>query len=364
MISLLAVCLPPVCNLLNVKVSKENTQRGRFFFLLSMLILGSIFLGVIGFTDNKYRITHADEIKTADAKNAEDNKIASDEAKKYEDDKKAKEALEIAEEVAKEAEEKKIDDNKKSTAAGKNLYLYFKKFPGNNWAQGINETEFLDGKLISTCKVGGKYPSYFGWFTYRYTFFNGRPTSESEPTKRFIYVRDNSSNITGLYRGEDQLSAIYETMQEDGCQIPEQQKSQNIAPFKAASHVKNAVEIKLPENLSCTDGALPSKWEDGKFIFAAINAHEISILTRRPDGSDVMLVYTTNKNDYGIQFVMKGSMDIATNKIYPSKGSVKPIELLSIEKTGNNGSDIKEENYDTYKMNFQGSDFYCLGYNN
>lgn len=103
---------------------------------------------------------------------------------------------------------------------GKDLYKLYKALDPDVPLQ--HEEEFVNGQLISTCKVGGKYDAYFGWFTTKLTFFLGSPVKNPKEGDRLYVFYTDMGNGQWLESkaGEDDLNAMYNTMKNKGCKIP------------------------------------------------------------------------------------------------------------------------------------------------
>ena len=112
------------------------------------------------------------------------------------------------------------DSSSETTSEGYKLYDYFKSFNGNADVAGQDENQFIDGKILKQCKIGGKYNAYFGWIKYRQTFLLGIPTPESKPITLYLFVTDFDTSIEGVWRGKENLSAVYASMKAKGCEPP------------------------------------------------------------------------------------------------------------------------------------------------
>lgn len=108
---------------------------------------------------------------------------------------------------------------------GKKLYTYYKSFNGNQDSPGNFEEEFVDGKILSTCDVGGKYKGYFGFIVTKQIFFGGRPVNPptvSDPL--YLYVIDKNDTISGAWRGKEQMQGLLDSWAGLGCSPPKMEK--------------------------------------------------------------------------------------------------------------------------------------------
>lgn len=98
--------------------------------------------------------------------------------------------------------------------AGKHLYDLYKRWPGNENKPGIDENEFIDGEVLNTCAVGGKYKGYYGWIKIRNTFIDGLHIKDQDGFVLYVFLADYGQNLSGLWRGSQYQQAVVNAMQE------------------------------------------------------------------------------------------------------------------------------------------------------
>jgi hypothetical protein len=103
--------------------------------------------------------------------------------------------------------------------SGKVLFDGFMNAHANSYIPGEYEAEYVDGRVLMTCKVGGKYDGYFGYFRMRTTFVAGRPVANAEPEKMYAWLIliGNTSQRFGAAPNAEEL---YGAIRESGCDPP------------------------------------------------------------------------------------------------------------------------------------------------
>ncbi len=91
---------------------------------------------------------------------------------------------------------------------GKELWDLFKSMSGNQDDRGINETNYIQGELLDTCHIGGKYTGYYGWFDFRRTFLNGIPLINNSPTRYYVFIADYGDKLSGVWHEPNQIDEV------------------------------------------------------------------------------------------------------------------------------------------------------------
>lgn len=112
------------------------------------------------------------------------------------------------------------DPSNNDPASAETLYKGFKKFDGNENKPGVMEDEYVSGKILSTCKVGGKYDTYFGYFVRRTTFFNGAPANRQEDRLYMWYEDTGNGAGRGAWRGREDVHDLFDDLKQLGCSVP------------------------------------------------------------------------------------------------------------------------------------------------
>lgn len=99
------------------------------------------------------------------------------------------------------------------------LYDGFMSAHARDYIPGQYEADYVDGRVLMTCKVGGKYDGYFGYFRMRTTFVAGIVVPNPEPEKIYAWLvltgEGHQGGATAL-----NAEALYDDIRASGCEPP------------------------------------------------------------------------------------------------------------------------------------------------
>jgi hypothetical protein len=106
-------------------------------------------------------------------------------------------------------------------AGARTLYRAMQRAPSHQPVPGEYETELIDGDLMFQCKIGGKYPAYFGYLKLRETFSMGRPTPNSPPFVLYVSAIDYDGRMRIIVQAHDTAGAgAIADLESKGCEVP------------------------------------------------------------------------------------------------------------------------------------------------
>ncbi|WP_439671217.1 hypothetical protein AEMCBJ_01695 [Cupriavidus necator] len=97
---------------------------------------------------------------------------------------------------------------------GKLLYTYYKRINGNRDVPGYNEQQYLRGRLISRCKVGGQPRGYYGWIEFRTVFLEGHRLKDAQPERLYVLAVASGDDVSAMWRGEQYQQAVLDQMRQ------------------------------------------------------------------------------------------------------------------------------------------------------